>query len=51
MSSYELVGMVSHKGRSVNHGHYVYFHRINPKRWAEFNDNQVTEFEIEQPHE
>lgn len=42
--TYQLVGIVSHIGKTVNSGHYEYWHRINTKRWAHFNDKYVTEF-------
>lgn len=36
--------MVVHKGKKIDRGHYVYYHRLNSKRWALFNDNEVEEF-------
>lgn len=46
--NYELVGIICHKGKRVESGHYVYYHQISPKRWGYFNDNSVEEFELEQ---
>lgn len=42
--NYELFGIVCHKGKRAERGHYVYYHCIEPKRWALFNDNCVEEF-------
>ena len=43
---YDLVGMICHIGKNVEHGHYIYYSRINPKRWAQFNDKYVEEFDL-----
>lgn len=39
--NYDLVGILCHRGKKVERGHYVYFHRVNPNRWAIFNDKIV----------
>ena len=36
--NYDLVGMICHIGKNVEHGHYVYYGKIGEKRWAQFND-------------
>lgn len=38
---YDLYGMVCHNGKNVYSGHYIYFHQINDRKWAEFNDYVV----------
>jgi uncharacterized UBP type Zn finger protein len=43
---YTLVGIISHRGKNVQHGHYVYYHRINAKRWALMNDLATEEFDL-----
>lgn len=42
--NYSLVGIIFHIGRNVECGHYVYYAKINSRRWAEFNDRSVKEF-------
>ena len=39
--NYELVGLLCHKGKRAERGHYVYYHQVSVKRWALFNDNCV----------
>ena len=43
---FELVGMVCHIGKNVEHGHYMYYGRVGPRRWAQFNDQMVEEFDL-----
>ena len=43
---YELVGMICHIGKNVEHGHYIYYSRISGTRWAQFNDKYVEEFDL-----
>jgi ubiquitin C-terminal hydrolase len=38
---YQLVGIICHLGKNMEHGHYVYYHKVGEKRWALFNDNVV----------
>ena len=40
------MGFISHKGASINAGHYIYYYKADENRWALFNDNKVTEFNI-----
>lgn len=44
VNDYTLVGIIFHIGRNVECGHYVYYSKINARRWAEFNDRTVKEF-------
>lgn len=44
--AYQLVGMICHIGKNVENGHYIYYGRINPKRWAQYNDKIVEEFDL-----
>jgi ubiquitin C-terminal hydrolase len=48
---YSLVGIICHKGRNVEHGHYIYYHQINRRRWVVMNDLQTEEFELSQDDE
>lgn len=48
---YTLVGMICHRGKNVEHGHYVYYHRIHGRKWASFNDKVTEEFELENEDE
>lgn len=43
---YELVGMICHIGKNVEHGHYIFYSRVSPTRWAQFNDKYVEEFDL-----
>jgi uncharacterized UBP type Zn finger protein len=46
IDGYTLVGFIAHKGSHINAGHYLYYSRIDENRWALFNDDKVTEFNI-----
>ena len=39
--------MVFHIGKSMLSGHYTYFSRVGKKRWAEMNDQEVLEFNLD----
>lgn len=39
--NYDLVGMICHIGKNVEHGHYIYYGKVSAKRWAQFNDQMV----------
>lgn len=45
---YQLLGFISHIGRSARCGHYVFYCRKdnNPLIWYEFNDDKVYEFKL-----
>ena len=49
--NYELSGIVFHIGKHLNNGHYVYYSKVNAKRWMEMNDNHVVEFDLEKEGE
>ena len=41
---YELCGIVTHKGRSANSGHYIgYAKDIKRNKWLKYDDEDVTE--------
>jgi len=41
---YELIGVVTHKGRGANSGHYIgYSKNLKTNRWMKFDDDIVTE--------
>merc|ERR1712130_444920 len=41
---YELCGIVTHKGRSANSGHYIGYSRDSARgKWLKFDDEDVTE--------
>jgi len=45
---YELVGVVTHKGRGANSGHYIgYSKNLKTNRWMKFDDDDVTEVKDE----
>ncbi len=46
IEDYRLVGFIAHKGSHIHAGHYQYYSRIDENRWALFNDNIVTEFNV-----
>lgn len=51
LQGYELVGMVFHIGKGIEHGHYTYYSRVDRQRWVEMNDGEVTEFVLEREEE
>jgi len=40
---YELCGVVTHKGRTANSGHYVGWVKSDNGRWLKFDDDEVSE--------
>merc|ERR1711951_214261 len=41
---YELCGIVTHKGRSANSGHYIGYSKDTARgKWLKFDDEDVTE--------
>lgn len=48
VQDYELVGMLFHIGKRIEFGHYTYYSRVGPHRWAEMNDGVVREFQLDQ---
>jgi len=40
---YELCGVITHKGRSADSGHYVSWVKQNDNRWMCFDDDKVSE--------
>ena len=40
---YELCGVVTHKGRTANSGHYVGWVKTDNGRWLKFDDDVVSE--------
>ncbi len=51
IGEYKLVGFVAHKGSHIHAGHYQYYSRVDNHRWALFNDNKVTEFNVGEDEE
>jgi ubiquitin C-terminal hydrolase len=43
--------MIFHIGKLVEVGHYVYYSKIGRKRWVEFNDENTSEFDLDQEDE
>ncbi len=41
-STYDLVSVVSHRGLTLDRGHYVTYGRMPAKWWAEFDDSRCT---------
>lgn len=37
---YQLIGVISHRGRNTDHGHYV-CHLLKDGKWIFFNDEKV----------
>lgn len=44
---YQLVGIVTHKGRSADSGHYVGWAQLKDDTWAKYDDDFVTQVPIE----
>lgn len=44
---YELLGVVTHEGRTANSGHYVAWSKVEGKNWACFDDAKVTQHDEE----
>lgn len=44
---YELVGIITHKGRSSDSGHYVAWVHYKDDKWLKYDDDLVTEVSIE----
>merc|ERR1712228_699873 len=46
---YELCGIVTHKGRSANSGHYIGYSKDSARggQWLKFDDEDVTEIKAE----
>merc|ERR1711933_499237 len=45
---YELCGIVTHKGRSANSGHYIGYSKDSARgKWLKFDDEDVTEIKSE----
>jgi len=45
---YELCGIVTHKGRSANSGHYIGYSRDTARgKWLKFDDEEVTEIKAD----
>lgn len=42
-ANYELIGIVSHKGRELTSGHYVGWMKDDKGRWLKFDDDVVSE--------
>ena len=40
---YELFGVVTHKGRSADSGHYIGWVKVEEGKWIKFDDDQVSE--------
>jgi uncharacterized UBP type Zn finger protein len=38
IGNYQLVGMLFHVGKRIEFGHYTYYSRVSPRRWAHMND-------------
>ena len=38
---YDLVSVLTHKGRSNDSGHYVSWRKLNEKQWLKFDDEKV----------
>jgi uncharacterized UBP type Zn finger protein len=51
IDDYSLAGFVAHKGTYIHAGHYLYYAKIDQTRWALFNDNKVTEFNVAEDEE
>jgi ubiquitin C-terminal hydrolase len=34
IKDYELVGMICHLGVDMTHGHYIYYAKLGPNKWA-----------------
>ena len=49
--NYELKGIIFHFGRNVQHGHYLYFSKIDKRKWVEMNDTIVNEFTLDEEDE
>jgi len=45
---YELTGVVCHKGRSSNSGHYIGYAKTGQGKWMKFDDDLVTEIKKEE---
>ena len=45
--NYELVGVITHKGRSSDSGHYVSWVHFKGDKWLKYDDDIVTEVNIE----
>lgn len=45
--NYELVGVITHKGRSSDSGHYVSWTQLKGDAWLKFDDDVVTQVTID----
>ena len=45
--SYELVAMITHKGRSADGGHYISWIHVSGDEWCCFDDDIVTTVKTE----
>ena len=46
--NYELVGVITHKGRSTDSGHYVAWVQYKGESWLRYDDDEVTKVPIEE---
>lgn len=44
---YELVGVLTHQGRSADSGHYISWTHQTGEKWAQFDDDIVSEKTIQ----
>ena len=44
---YQVVGVVTHKGRSADSGHYVGWTHLKDDTWAKYDDDFVTQVPVE----
>ena len=46
-ANYQLVSVITHKGRSTDSGHYVAWCQDKGEKWLKFDDDEVTQKTIE----